>query len=159
MYKQLTLILWSFFLATFGWAQNIFPHGCEAQDFQFYQGNLVLNKLGEQRLFIIYNHGTEQVEIKRLLTEDEFMAPNFLVYLAGGNWSAFASDLANLQFECHTKVNDFIQKVDCGQFLDVCVYPRAKFALSNMGNYWVSANKQQQDVVNEAAAKGIYLHW
>lgn len=155
LFFMLTLVVPSFVSAA-----TIFPHGCESTDFQFHQGNLILNPQGEQRLFMIYNHTLSQLEIKRFLSEDEFMMANFLVYLGAGNWSAFASNITNLQFECSSKTEDgATTKVDCAQFLDVCVYPRAKFAVSNMGNYWVSANKQQQDVVNDAATKGIYLHW
>lgn len=159
MYWQLLFFIFTLCISPFVSAATLFPHGCEATDFQFEKGNLVLNPLGEQRLFVIYNHSTAPLEIQRFLSEDEFMMANFLVYLGANNWSAFASNITNLQFECRSKTTNHTIKVDCAQFLDVCVYPRAKFALSNMGNYWVSANKQQQDVVNDAAAKGIYLHW
>jgi hypothetical protein len=140
------------------WADG-FPKGCEPRDYQFSNNNLVLNESGVQRLFVIYNQSTLSVEMQRRQTNDTFMSPSLSVSLAAGSWSAFASDLQNLEFECHVTKDENTQKVNCAQHLSVCEYPRAKFALSNMGNYWVSANKGQRDVINDAAAKGIYLHW
>ncbi|HAT8961810.1 TPA: enhanced entry protein EnhB, partial [Legionella pneumophila subsp. pneumophila] len=29
----------------------------------------------------------------------------------------------------------------------------------NMGNYWISTNKSQNEVIQESVAKGIYLKW
>lgn len=139
-------------------AEN-FPKGCEPRDYRFAGSNLVLNETGQQRLFVIYNRFSQPVEIQRRQSNDTFMSPSLSVKLGAGGWGAFASDLLNLEFECHVAQAGHAQKLACSQALEVCEYPRAKFALSNMGNYWVSANKPQREVINDAAAKGIYLHW
>jgi hypothetical protein len=128
-----------------------FPKGCEPRDFHFAGSNLILNETGD--------HSSQPVEIQRLRTNDTFMSPSLSVNLGAGAWGAFASDLLNLEFECHIKQGSNSQKMHCSQALEVCEYPRAKFALSNQGNYWVSSNKPQHEVINDAAAKGIYLHW
>ncbi|MDP1614856.1 MAG: hypothetical protein Q8L68_03585, partial [Methylococcales bacterium] len=136
-----------------------FPKGCEPRDFQFSNYNLVLNEQGDQRLFLIQNRSTEAVDLSRLQGRNDFMNPSLSAKLAPGTWAAFASDIANLNFECHITEGENTRKIDCAQALDVCEYPRAKFALSNMGNYWISANKPRQNIVQDAATKGIYLHW
>ncbi len=87
------------------------------------------------------------------------MSPSLFVKLEPGSWAAFASDMPYLTFECRTTENEQTKLINCAEALEICEYPRAKFALSNMGNYWVSANKPQRDIVNDAASKGIYLHW
>ena len=146
-------------LFNFGASAEPFPRGCEPKEYQLYQNMLILNPSGQQRLFVVHNNTTESIEIQRQTSPQDFMSPSMQVNLGPNSWSAIASDMSNLAFECHLNANDHTQKVNCGDYLSICVYPRAKFALSNMGNYWVSANKPQRDIINDVAAKGIYLHW
>lgn len=136
-----------------------FPRGCEARDYQFIDYDLVLNKTGDQQLFLIQNRSSISVALGRRQGADDFMSPSLSAKLDPGRWAAFASDMPHLYFECHITEGEKARKIDCAQVLDVCEYPRAKFALSNMGNYWVSANKSRYDIVQDAASKGIYLHW
>lgn len=136
-----------------------FPRGCISQDHAFSNYNLLINETGGQRLFLIYNHSTALIELERQSTPDAFMSPSLSVQLGAGFWSAFASDITGLVFECHVKEGDNVRRVDCHDALSVCEYPHVKFALSNMGNYWVSANKPQREILEDAAAKGIYLKW
>ena len=140
-------------------AANTFPHGCEVTGFGFSQSYLVVNDSGAQAFYLIQNRSAAPVELQRYETREVFMSPPLSAKIAPSNWAAFASDVENLYFQCFASENDTTTKIDCRDVLDVCQYPRAKFALSNMGNYWVSTNKSQTQTINEAASKGIYLRW
>lgn len=138
---------------------NTFPRGCEVTGFGFSGEHLVVNDSGEQTFYLIQNRSAKQIELQRIETREVFMSPSLTAKLDPANWAAFASDVDNLHFQCFSKENDNITKIDCRDVLEVCQYPRVKFALSNMGNYWVSMNKTQNEVINEAIRKGIYLRW
>ncbi len=140
-------------------AANAFPHGCEVTGFAFAQNYLVVNENGEQSFYLIQNHRDSPVELQRFETSEAFMSPPLTIRLDPSMWAAFASDIEHLHFQCWVKENNSNVKIDCRDVLDVCQYPRVKFALSNMGNYWVSTNKTQSEVINEAVGKGILLRW
>lgn len=141
------------------YAQN-YPRGCEPNGFTYSGNYLVLNQEGRQTFFLIQNKTNNTIQLERHETRDVFMSPKLEVNLAGGAWSAFSSDEQNFNFQCFTKKNETeTSRINCNEVLDVCQYPRARFALSNMGNYWVSTNKAQNLVIKEAVAKGIYLKW
>jgi len=77
-----------------------------------------------------------------------------------GQWAALASDQSNTHFQCLVRAEeDTLQQINCSKVLRICQYPRVKFALSNMGSYWVSTNKPQAKVIQDATKKGIYLKW
>lgn len=141
-------------------ADTLFPRGCQPIDFKFSAQEVVLNETGEQRIFLLYNHSPVSVELRRYPESSSFMSPSLSATLAPGMWGAFASDIAGLSFSCHVvQEGKAGEIVSCASALDICEYPRAKFALSNMGNYWVSANKSQHDIITDVANKGIYLRW
>jgi hypothetical protein len=140
-------------------APNPFPHGCEVSGFGFSNNQLLVNDNGQQAFYLIQNRSSQPVELQRLENQDEFMAPSLTAKLNPMNWGAFASDVQNLRFQCFIRENDAVKTVDCSEVLDVCKYPRVKFALSNMGNYWVSTNKSQGEIITDATKKGIYLRW
>ncbi|WED44407.1 enhanced entry protein EnhB [Legionella cardiaca] len=136
-----------------------FPHGCEVSGFGFGQNHLIVNDNGLQSFYLIQNRSNQPIELQRIETREVFMSPSLNVKLDPLNWAAFASDIENLHFQCFIKENETIKTLDCRDVLDVCQYPRVKFALSNMGNYWVSTNKGQNEVITDATKKGIYLRW
>ncbi|STX51729.1 Enhanced entry protein EnhB [Legionella busanensis] len=136
-----------------------FPRGCEVTGFGYNGPNLVVNDKGGQTFYLMQNRSDQLVELKRVETEDIFMSPSLTAKINPKNWAAFASDIENLYFQCFHIENNNAKQVDCREVLDVCQYPRVKFALSNMGNYWVSVNKEQRSVINDSTAKGIYLRW
>ncbi len=138
---------------------NMLPHGCEIRGFGYEQNYLIVNQTGEQSFYLIQNRSNAPIELQRYETKEVFMSPSLTAKLDPSNWAAFSSDVANLHFQCFTNENETYKKVDCRDVLEVCQYPRVKFALSNMGNYWVSSNKSQSQVINESAAKGILLRW
>ncbi|OGV28928.1 MAG: enhanced entry protein EnhB [Legionellales bacterium RIFCSPHIGHO2_12_FULL_35_11] len=139
---------------------SVFPKGCEVTGFGFSNDFLVLNETGNQSYFLIQNRSNKKIEFEHYdTTPDVFMSPKLESKLLPGNWSAFASDIDNTYFNCFTYENNERVTINCSEILDVCQYPRVKFALSNMGTYWVSTNKPQSQVIRDSIKKGIFLHW
>lgn len=136
-----------------------FPRGCEVTGFGYNGTNLVVNETGNQAYYLIQNRSPKTIEMQRVESRDAFMSPSLTAKLDPDNWAAMASDISNLHFQCYVISGENSEKVDCRDVLDVCQYPRARFALSNMGNYWVSINKEQRQIINDSVAKGIYLKW
>ncbi len=146
------------FLATTALSAPI-PRGCEVKGFAYNDNDLVLNADGDQKFYLLQNHSNQSIEIERHETKDVFMSPKLHSKLDPSSWSAFASDVMDLHFKCYTQDGENTISLNCSDVLDICQYPRVKFALSNMGNYWVSTNKEQRLVIKDATAKGIFLHW
>ena len=138
---------------------DTFPRGCEVSGFDYKDNFLFLNDNGDQSYYLIQNRSETKVELERNQSEEEFMSPPLQAALDASNWAAFASDVKNLSFKCTKHQNDNSSIVNCKDVLEVCRYPRVKFALSNMGNYWISANKPQNEIIKDSVSKGIYLKW
>lgn len=138
---------------------RLFPHGCEVKGFGFDQHYLIVNDSGEQSFYLIQNRSNYPIELHRVENQNGFMSPSLATKLDSQQWGAFASDIQNFHFQCLAKETEPAQIINCREVLEICQYPRVKFALSNMGNYWVATNKQQAEVINEATKKGIYLRW
>jgi len=139
---------------------SAFPRGCESSGFVFKNGYLVLNEAGKQSFYMLHNRSKQQIEMEHYEPDpDAFMSPKLESKLLSSRWSAFASDVQNMVFQCFAMHGEVLNAVDCANFLEVCQYPRVKFALSNQGNYWVSTNKDQKQVISEATKKGIFLRW
>ena len=136
-----------------------FPRGCEVTGFSYIDNRLMLNETGNQTFYLIQNKSDATILLTRHETKNVFMSPNLKKTLEPKRWAAFASDEQNMHFNCLEKQNDSLVSIDCRETLEVCQYPRVKFALSNMGNYWVAANMSKNQVMKEAIAKGILLHW
>jgi hypothetical protein len=152
-------VLLSVFLINTVDAASTFPRGCEVAGFGYNQNYLILNENGEQAYYLIQNRSDTKIELERHETGDAFMSPPLQATLEPTNWAAFASDVKNLNFKCYKHVEENTAAIDCREVLDVCQYPRVRFALSNMGNYWISSNKTQNEVIQDSVAKGIYLKW
>ena len=141
-------------------AETSFPHGCEVTGFGFSQSELVLNEKGGQAFYMIQNRSAKKIELEHFETrKDIFMSPKLETKLDPLSWAAFASDIQNSHFRCYTQENGDKMLVSCREALDVCQYPRVKFALSNMGDYWISTNKPREQVIKDAVTKGILLRW
>ncbi len=136
-----------------------FPRGCEVTGFGFNANNLVVNENGDQSYYLIQNRSDATIELERQANDNSFMTPPLQATLEPTNWAAFASDVKNLNFKCYKHQDENTAVVDCREVLEVCQYPRVRFALSNMGNYWISSNKAQNAVIQDSVAKGIYLKW
>lgn len=153
-----TLFVSSLFI-TAAEAATTFPRGCEITGFGYNSNNLILNEKGDQSYYLIKNSSDTKIELERHETGDAFMSPPLQATLEPSNWGAFASDVKNLNFKCYKHLDENTSVIDCRDVLEVCQYPRVKFALSNMGNYWISSNKPQNDVIQDSVNKGIYLKW
>lgn len=138
---------------------NDFPRGCEVNGFGYSDPYVILNETGNQTLYLIKNRSNSLIELERFETRDVFMSPKLQTKMGGAQWAAFASDVSNMYFQCFYTLDDQRTPVNCSEVLDICKYPRAKFALSNMGSYWVSTDKPLTQVIKDATAKGIYLRW
>lgn len=158
MKRNLNAIILCFLCVT-TCAAGKFPRGCEVTGFGYSDNYLILNETGEQTFYLIQNRSNDLIELERYETRDVFMSPTLQSKLNPSHWSAFASDIENLHFKCFKHDADNTELVNCSDVLEVCQYPRVKFALSNMGNYWVSTNKPQSQVIKDAIAKGILLRW
>jgi hypothetical protein len=136
-----------------------FPRGCEVTGFGYDGPNLIVNEKGDQSYYLVQNRSNRTIELQRIEDPNAFMTPSLTAKLLPENWAALSSDVSNLNFQCFHVEESGNVKVDCREVIDICQYPRVKFALSNMGNYWVSINKSRQEVINDSVAKGIYLKW
>jgi len=160
IYTKITTTLTLTLLTNLSCAHAIFPRGCEVSGFGFQSLYVTLNDTGSQTFFLIQNHSNLNIELERITTKDAFMTPRLQAKINANQWAAFASNVSNTHFKCFIRDReDIITPVTCGSVLEVCQYPRVRYALSNMGTYWVSTNKPQQQVIKEATAKGIYLKW
>jgi len=154
--KGITLLLISFASIL---AASPFPKGCESIGFGFRDDYLVLNDTGKQTFYMVHNTSERSIELQRYETQPAFMAPKLLAKLSANRWAAFASDIQDFHFKCLYISDTNLQPVPCKDVVEVCQYPRVKFALSNMGNYWVSANRSLNKAKREAISKGILLRW
>ncbi|MDX2346122.1 MAG: enhanced entry protein EnhB [Legionella sp.] len=136
-----------------------FPQGCELSGFGFDDPYVTFNDGGNQTYFLIQNHSNLKLELRRVETEDRFMSPKLPSTLNPNKWSAFASDLSDVHFQCFSNADGKLARVNCREVLTICQYPRVKFALSNMGSYWVSTNKPQKQIIRDSIKKGILLRW
>jgi hypothetical protein len=154
-----TCLLFSTLVIAKAHAISTFPRGCEVSGFGYSQNYLLLNDTGKQSYYLIQNHSDTQIELEHQAPEETFMSPPLHISLAPSAWGAFASDIKNWDFKCYKRVAETTNQIDCRDVLEVCQYPRVRFALSNMGNYWVSFNKPQNEIIQDSTAKGIYLKW
>ena len=140
-------------------AAGLFPRGCEISGFGYQDPYLLLNDSGDQTFYLIQNRSNTPIELEHIETENIFMSPKLQTKLGELQWAAFASDMSNMHFQCTVRTEGVSTPLNCRDVLDICQYPRVKFALSNMGSYWVSTNKPQAQVIQDATNKGIYLKW
>src|SRR3990167_5390503 len=149
LYRCFLIALGATCLLTLNTAYSeVFPRGCEVTGFAYEEGHLIINETGKQLFYLIKNHSALPIKLQRVETRDVFMSPPLTAQLEPSNWAAFASDVADFHFECLNTGNDAVTTIDCREVLEICEYPRVKFALSNMGNYWVSVNKSQQQIIH-----------
>lgn len=158
LYSRFIILALQTLFTTLAFASN-FPRGCEVTGFGYSNNYLILNERGQQAFYLVQNRSDKTIELEHYETKDVFMSPKLHSKLEPLHWSAFASDVEGLHFRCYRQEEGSTLTVNCSDALDVCQYPRVKFALSNMGNYWVSTNKDKGQVIKDAVAKGILLRW
>ena len=138
---------------------NALPHGCESSGYGFQDPYVTFNDTGAQTFFLMQNEANAPIFLERVTQEEAFMNPRLQSKLNPSQWAAFASDTSNTHFKCSVPGDEAPRQVNCSEALKICQYPRVKFALSNMGSYWVATNKTLEQVIKEATTKGIYLKW
>ena len=140
---------------------HAFPRGCKPIGYYSYQNHIIFNDTGLQSYFLIENNSTQKIQLQRIETHGTYISPALAVKLSPKNFAAFASNIANFHFLCVSldENNTAIDILKCANVLSVCQFPKVKFANTNLGNYWVSYNKSQSEVINESVHKGIYLKW
>ncbi len=137
----LTLATWCLFINTDTNARarrSAFPRGCQASGYHFTDGKLVINPDNadpHQTLYLIHNKSDTRVHVEYQKDPNAFMSPTWEADLDRNRWAAFATDKSNIPFKCKRKSRYEETDTDCGEALALCQYPRAKFALANMGNY------------------------
>ena len=136
-----------------------YPRGCEVTGFAYQNEQLVLNETGEQTFYLIQNRREIPIELERYQDKEVFMSPKLTTRFSPNRYAAFASDMAQMHFQCFEQQLGERVAINCADALEVCQYPRAKFPLSNMGSYWISTNKTREQVIKDASEKGIYLRW
>lgn len=163
LYKKLATAILCSILISNSYAEdtnNFFPRGCEVRGFGYSTDYLIINEDGDQTFYLIQNKSNNTVELEHYETnQDVFMSPKLECKVSPNRWAAFASDVKNMHFNCFINENGQRVTTKCSNVLEVCQYPRAKFAVSNMGSYWVSTNKPQSQVVADSIHKGIFLRW
>lgn len=157
----LSFFISSIAVSTISYGQTsyrLFPRGCEATDFVFYQTGLVLNRSGKQTFYLLHNKMPEEIKLEHIQTE--LLSPSLSINLMPGYWSAFATDIQDLRFQCHIITQGLGERlIDCGTVLEICQYPRVKFSSSNQGSYWVGINNSREQVISGSSQQGIYLKW
>lgn len=133
------------------------PPGCEVTGFGYNGSDLVLNQQGGQSFYLLRNGSTHSIELRRIESADAFMSPPLVAKMKANNWAAFAADIQDLNFQCFIEQDIEKKAINCRDVLEVCQYPLVKFALSNMGNYWVSVDKTKDQVIQDAVKQGIWL--
>ena len=150
--------LFSTILPVLSFAES-FPRGCEATGYYYQEKRIILNDDGKQKLYFFHNISKDMIEIERHETRDVFMSPTLKVKLQPGRWAAFASDIKQINFKCFINKDEQRIPFECSDVIDVCQYPRVKFALSNMGNYWADGDKSLRQIMQTCNKKGILLRW
>lgn len=160
IYTKITSIVTLAVFCNISAASTSFPRGCEVSGFGFQSLYVTFNDTGSQTFFLIQNRSNLNIELERISTKESFMTPRLQTKINANQWAAFSSDVSNTHFKCFIREQSGdITPLTCGNVLQICQYPRVRFALSNMGSYWVSTNKPQQQVIKDATTKGIYLKW
>jgi hypothetical protein len=163
LYKKLATAIICSMLISNSYAEYsnaFFPRGCEVRGFGYSTDYLIINENGFQTFYLIQNKSNKTIELENYETNpDVFMSPKLECKISPNRWSAFASDVKNTHFNCFINENGKRLATKCSNVLEVCQYPRVRFAVSNMGSYWVSTNKPQSQVVQESINKGIFLRW
>lgn len=138
-----------------------FIPGCEEVGHDFDDGQLVLNpvkpEMEDQTIYFIQNISGSTLKLKSINNLNEYY-PIFETTVEHGNWAVFATDKKGMTFGCHSEYYGET-KTDCLSAIEVCQFPRAKFAPHNQGNYWVTSNKAKYAARRDAIKAGILLRW
>jgi hypothetical protein len=139
-----------------------FPRGCQAVGYEFHNGELILTPVrGEpgplQTLYFMHNKSFSRVQLTAKKMLGQTFSPAYPNVIDPDQWGAFAIDQEQLDFVCSNEYRRG-RLEDCERLLEICQYPRAKFAEHNMGTYWVSNSETLTDSVEQVTTDfGVWL--
>lgn len=165
-YLGIYVISFVFFMSLDAYASKTmkFLHGCEEIGHEFQRGKLAFIPVQEseedQTLYFIHNVSYDRIKIESQKTYTTSLYPIWETTINSDNWAAFAVDRDNITFKCYEDdYGEFTREVNCRDVVEVCQFPRAKFAEHNQGNYWISTNRSKYGTRNEVIRKGVLLKW
>ena len=141
-----------------------FPRGCDEVGFTFQGNNLILTPTSEnpeQTLYLLHNLAGKRIQ---LVTQQPWRKKitdfNWKSSLDPYRWTAFALSRKNIAFMCrYDYISHEDRYINCMKALEVCEYPRAKFAEGKMGTYWIAENSSMREIVRRTIRSGILLRW
>jgi len=162
MLKRICIISALLIIAHTAFSEKVkskFYPGCHEVGHRFVDNQLVLEPLKvedyDQTVFFIHNVSSDNLVLRYVPTTRDDIFPLWQTEIDSNRWAAFATDRTGMRFSCSSIYDDY--KINCQQALEVCQYPRAKFAAHNKGNYWLSGNKFKYPTRSEVIHKGVLL--
>lgn len=145
-------------------ARNLYPKGCEPKGYEYKDLALIFKPVGPteklQTLFLVHNISNYPVKLISQKLRHQAFAPKFKHIIDGQNWAVFVTNSSETHFKCVANNGyDSGAHVDCSQVLQICQYPRAKFAVHNRGTYWLAQTYSMKEAVRSAVKNGILLRW
>lgn len=157
-----------------------FPRGCKPVGFQFKNGFLVLTPVSPQEgqspdtvaqtelepsskkpqsLYFLHNISQQRIQIKGYKLPDQTFSADHFNVIEPMQWGTFAVDDSMAVLRCDIGSTHESTRINCAETIEVCQYPRAKFAEHNKGTYWVSQSTTLQDAIQASDSNGILLRW
>lgn len=167
MLKKSIFPLLAFVLAALVLSANAepkqFPNGCKPVGFSYVDGKLVLTPIftseNVQTIFLFHNRAGHPVRFVSEKMPGQDFVPQYIHSIDPDQWSAFSMSSKHLQFACSSHDGEISSPVSCSETLDVCQYPRAKFADHNSGTYWLKNGATLQEMIQIIVDDGILLRW
>lgn len=157
-FKPLVVISLLLFVKSVWGAQDP-PNNCLNTEYKYEAGQLILSpEIGEeiQRLYLVRNNSPNTLVLSHT-NEDYLISLGWKSTIDRDHWSAFGVDEPGFAIDCLRKESDDTIPVACEEVVEVCYLPNTRFALSSLGSFWLSENKQLNQVLVETRRKGVKL--
>lgn len=140
-----------------------FPNGCKPVGFSYENGKLNLTPVSSsenvQTIFLFHNRSPQSIKFVSEKLPGQDFVPQYIHAMAPEQWSAFSISSKHLQFTCSSNDGEASSPISCEGSLDICQYPRAKFADHNSGTYWLKSASTMQEMIQVIVDDGILLRW